>query len=309
MWPLGTMPSLACAGTQGSKAVKLTRALAGPKAATAVVEVVEGEDLLAADTGGEPSVHPLLLCDGAPSTAGRWGNIYCCVMGHPLLLWGTRCCCVRAHPLLPWCNLYCWVMGLGTGYLWCVVGTSDPYVKGSLGPARFTTGVIFKTLFPKWVGERYELPVADWLNEESYMLRLKVRDYDTFSSDDDLGFCDIDLRPLRGGLTQNVWQDLQGVETGSIHVQITIKDDVGLSGESNGAPSLCPGVTGGEAPPRLCNSARTHEARAEGRHLQGCPGASPLLRLHESEAVAQGGYDQALESRCGESHQKGVARH
>jgi len=100
--------------------------------------------------------------------------------------------------------------------------------------------VIFKTLFPKWVGERYELPVADWLNEESYTLRLKVRDYDTFSSDDDLGFCNIDLRPMRGGITQSVWQDLQGVETGSLRVQITIKDDVGLWGGClSPLPPLC----------------------------------------------------------------------
>lgn len=38
--------------------MKLTKALAGPKAATAVVEIVEAEDLLACDTGGEPSAAP-----------------------------------------------------------------------------------------------------------------------------------------------------------------------------------------------------------------------------------------------------------
>lgn len=36
-----------------SKTVKMTKALGGAQAATAVVEIVEAEDLIAADTGGE----------------------------------------------------------------------------------------------------------------------------------------------------------------------------------------------------------------------------------------------------------------
>lgn len=112
-----------------------------------------------------------------------------------------------------------------------LAGTSDPYVKGTLGAARFTTGVVHKTLAPKWEREVYELPVEDWTREECYMLKLRVRDYDKFSSDDELGFCQIDLRSMRGGLPQTVWQDLQEVDTGSLCVRVTIKDDVGLSAE------------------------------------------------------------------------------
>jgi len=83
-------------------------------------------------------------------------------------------------------------------------------VKGTLGSARFTTGVVHKTLAPKWEREVYELPIEDWMREESYTLKLRVRDYDKFSSDDELGSCQIDLRSMRGGLSQTVWQDLQG---------------------------------------------------------------------------------------------------
>jgi len=56
----------------GQQGRELTRPLAGPKAATAVVEVVEAEDLLASDSGGEPRVHPRLLLCGTP-VQGRLG--------------------------------------------------------------------------------------------------------------------------------------------------------------------------------------------------------------------------------------------
>lgn len=61
---------------------------------------------------------------------------------------------------------------------------ADPYVKGKLGPYRFTTKIQKKTLTPKW-NEEFKIPICSW--ELPNMLVIEVRDKDHFV-DDTLGF-------------------------------------------------------------------------------------------------------------------------
>lgn len=54
-WPV-RLPCVLTTDGGPSKTVKMTKALGGAQVAMAVVEIVEAEDLVAADTGGEWSV-------------------------------------------------------------------------------------------------------------------------------------------------------------------------------------------------------------------------------------------------------------
>ncbi|KAL2341546.1 hypothetical protein Fmac_009486 [Flemingia macrophylla] len=71
------------------------------------------------------------------------------------------------------------------------IKSSDPYVVLSLGQQTVQTTVIPSNLNPVW-NEEYMLSVPEHYGQ----MKLKVFDYDTFSSDDIMGEADIDLQSL-----------------------------------------------------------------------------------------------------------------
>ncbi|GJP68199.1 hypothetical protein CLOP_g24933 [Closterium sp. NIES-67] len=105
-------------------------------------------------------------------------------------------------------------------------GTSDPYVKGSIGAARFQTSVISKNLNPHW-NQKFELPIADWSLPESYTLVLRVKDYDMFSANDAIGRADLDVSAMRGGGRKEEWLSLVDGGKGKIRVVVEVKEEGG----------------------------------------------------------------------------------
>ncbi|RDX92227.1 putative ADP-ribosylation factor GTPase-activating protein AGD13, partial [Mucuna pruriens] len=71
------------------------------------------------------------------------------------------------------------------------IKSSDPYVVLNLGQQTVQTTIIPSNLNPVW-NEEYMLSVP----EDYGQMKLKVFDYDTFSSDDIMGEADIDLQSL-----------------------------------------------------------------------------------------------------------------
>lgn len=61
-----------------------------------------------------------------------------------------------------------------------IAGFADPYVKGRLGPYRFTTKIQKKTLAPKWM-EEFKIPISSW--EAPNELSIQVWDKDRMFND------------------------------------------------------------------------------------------------------------------------------
>ncbi|CAI5472228.1 unnamed protein product [Closterium sp. Yama58-4] len=106
-------------------------------------------------------------------------------------------------------------------------GTSDPYLKGSLGSSKFSTKIIFKTLCPRW-NEKFSLPVKEWPPAGSpFLLKLNVFDRDMLTQHDPLGIAVLDVMPLRDGIRHDLWVKLENVTTGRVHVAVTVEDHMG----------------------------------------------------------------------------------
>ncbi|CAI7791828.1 unnamed protein product [Closterium sp. NIES-53] len=107
------------------------------------------------------------------------------------------------------------------------IGTSDPYLKGSLGSSKFSTKIIFKTLCPRW-NEKFLLPVKEWPPAGSpFLLKLNVFDRDMLTQHDPLGSAALDIMPLRDGARHALWMKLENVTTGRVHVAVTVEDHMG----------------------------------------------------------------------------------
>ncbi|KAJ8419976.1 LOW QUALITY PROTEIN: hypothetical protein Cgig2_010913 [Carnegiea gigantea] len=98
-------------------------------------------------------------------------------------------------------------------------GLADPYVKGHLGPYRFTTQIQRKTLAPKWI-EEFKVPICSW--DAQCVLEFEVRDKDHFKSDDCLGKCSVDISDLRDGQRHDMWLPLVNVKMGRLHLAVTV---------------------------------------------------------------------------------------
>lgn len=101
-------------------------------------------------------------------------------------------------------------------------GFSDPYVKGRMGKAKFVSSIKRTTLSPEWL-EEFKVEIPDWSKDT--VLYISVRDYDRFTSDDDLGTCEIDVSSLRDGKRHDMWIKLSNATTGSLHLAITVFEE------------------------------------------------------------------------------------
>ncbi|CAI5949455.1 unnamed protein product [Closterium sp. NIES-65] len=131
-------------------------------------------------------------------------------------------------------------------------GTSDPYVKGSIGAARFQTAVISKNLNPQW-NQKFDVPVADWSLPESYTLVLRVKDYDMFSANDAIGRAQMDISAVRGAGRKEEWLPLVDGGNGKIRVAVEVKEDGGIGPSGSDSDPAGPsavaagGSAGGES--------------------------------------------------------------
>lgn len=149
-------------------------------------------------------------------------------------------------------------------------GLADPYVKGHLGPYRFTTQIQRKTLAPKWL-EEFKVPIRSW--DAQCVLEFEVRDKDHFKSDDCLGKCSVDISDLRNGQRHDMWLPLVNVKMGRLHLAVTVIEanakgkehmgEVNIEGEKhNSLPSEMaqPGPIPTESQERSQKVADTFEA-------------------------------------------------
>ena len=110
-------------------------------------------------------------------------------------------------------------------------GWSDPYCKITLGPKTKIgkTRYIERTLNPRWFQRFVWSGAINW--EKDAYLRFVVCDYDTATSDDELGVFEIALSRLRDGLWESQWYrlcepDKPEVEgSGYLHLRIHLVDD------------------------------------------------------------------------------------
>ncbi|GFS95314.1 multiple C2 and transmembrane domain-containing protein 1 [Nephila pilipes] len=101
-------------------------------------------------------------------------------------------------------------------------GTSDPYVKFSLGNERYKSKVMFKTLDPQWL-EQFNLHMYA---DQPKVLEISVYDKDFHGKDDFMGRCTIDLSGFEEEKTHSVWKDLED-GAGSLFLLITISGTMG----------------------------------------------------------------------------------
>eukprot|EP01098_Paradermamoeba_levis_P012150 TRINITY_DN5257_c0_g1_i1.p1 TRINITY_DN5257_c0_g1~~TRINITY_DN5257_c0_g1_i1.p1 ORF type:complete len:259 (-),score=57.07 TRINITY_DN5257_c0_g1_i1:4-780(-) len=103
-------------------------------------------------------------------------------------------------------------------------GSSDPYVKISLGECKVKSKKKFKTLNPQW-DETFRFKVMDSKTEK---LLIRVYDYDLFLSDDHLGEVEVGLGDLVMESEKDLWLDLKtkGGKTGKgrIHLKLQALD-------------------------------------------------------------------------------------
>ena len=110
-------------------------------------------------------------------------------------------------------------------------GWSDPYCKITLGPKTKIgkTRYIERTLNPRWFQRFVWRGSINW--EKDAYLRFVVCDYDTATSDDELGVCEIALSRLQDQLWESAWyrlcdpDDLQVETSGYLHLRIHLVDD------------------------------------------------------------------------------------
>jgi len=96
-------------------------------------------------------------------------------------------------------------------------GTSDPYVVLRIGKQKTKSKVIKKNLEPRW-----DQTFTFHFDNKKEKLTLEVFDHDVFSKDDHMGWTEISLEDIEDGASEDKWLKLQDVETGQIHVIISL---------------------------------------------------------------------------------------
>jgi len=107
-------------------------------------------------------------------------------------------------------------------------GTSDPYVVLRIGKQKTKSKVVKKNLDPKW-DQTFNFHFENVKDR----LRLEVFDHDVFSKDDYMGFVELSLEEIEEGSTEDKWLKLQDVETGEIHISISLNPDKNKAPKAN----------------------------------------------------------------------------
>uniref|UniRef100_A0A672MF25 Multiple C2 and transmembrane domain containing 1 n=1 Tax=Sinocyclocheilus grahami TaxID=75366 RepID=A0A672MF25_SINGR len=103
-------------------------------------------------------------------------------------------------------------------------GLSDPYVKFKLGPQKYKSKTIPKTLNPQW-REQFDLHLYD---EEGGILEITVWDKDIGRRDDFIGHCQLDLSKLSREKTHKLELELEE-DKGTLVLLVTLTATVVLS--------------------------------------------------------------------------------
>lgn len=103
-------------------------------------------------------------------------------------------------------------------------GLSDPYVKFKLGPQKYKSKTIPKTLNPQW-REQFDLHLYD---EEGGILEISVWDKDIGRRDDFIGQCQLDLSKLSREKTHKLELELEE-DKGMLVLLVTLTATVAVS--------------------------------------------------------------------------------
>uniref|UniRef100_A0A671LE36 Multiple C2 and transmembrane domain-containing protein 1-like n=1 Tax=Sinocyclocheilus anshuiensis TaxID=1608454 RepID=A0A671LE36_9TELE len=103
-------------------------------------------------------------------------------------------------------------------------GLSDPYVKFKLGPQKYKSKTIPKTLNPQW-REQFDLHLYD---EEGGILEITVWDKDIGRRDDFIGHCQLDLSKLSREKTHKLELELEE-DKGTLVLLVTLTATVVVS--------------------------------------------------------------------------------
>uniref|UniRef100_A0A8C1SBJ5 Multiple C2 domains, transmembrane 1b n=1 Tax=Cyprinus carpio TaxID=7962 RepID=A0A8C1SBJ5_CYPCA len=103
-------------------------------------------------------------------------------------------------------------------------GLSDPYVKFKLGPQKYKSKTIPKTLNPQW-REQFDLHLYD---EEGGILEISVWDKDIGMRDDFIGQCQLDLSKLSREKTHKLELELEE-DKGMLVLLVTLTATVAVS--------------------------------------------------------------------------------
>ncbi|KAH9583465.1 Kinesin- protein 11 [Schistosoma haematobium] len=95
--------------------------------------------------------------------------------------------------------------------------TSDPYCVIRVGARTFTTSVVKETLEPVW-NQHFE-SIVDICHGQS--VTFEVYDKDQGNKDDYLGCTSIPVESVVSEGEIDTWSSLEGVKTGSLHIQLT----------------------------------------------------------------------------------------
>ncbi|KAK7120927.1 hypothetical protein R3I94_020797 [Phoxinus phoxinus] len=103
-------------------------------------------------------------------------------------------------------------------------GFSDPYVKFKLGPQKYKSKTIHKTLNPQWM-EQFDLNLFD---EEGGVLEISAWDKDIGMRDDFIGQCQLDLSKLSRERTHKLELELEE-DKGTLVLLVTLTATVAIS--------------------------------------------------------------------------------
>ncbi|CAM4729057.1 unnamed protein product [Leuciscus chuanchicus] len=103
-------------------------------------------------------------------------------------------------------------------------GFSDPYVKFKLGPQKYKSKTIPKTLNPQWM-EQFDLNLFD---EEGGVLEISAWDKDIGMRDDFIGQCQLDLSKLSREKTHKLELELEE-DKGTLVLLVTLTATVAVS--------------------------------------------------------------------------------
>ncbi|CAI5536485.1 unnamed protein product [Closterium sp. Naga37s-1] len=181
------------------------------------------------------------------------------------------------------------------------IGTSDPYLKGSLGSSKFSTKIIFKTLCPRW-NEKFSLPVKEWPPAGSpFLLKLNIFDRDMLTQHDPLGSAALDIMPLRDGARHALWLKLENVTTGRVHVTVTVEDHLGPAetdeeenecvegGEEGGDGKAGAGITDAQESPFQTSARSSKKQASKAPALTSIPSGQELAAMADPPAASSFG--------------------